>query len=108
MNFSPVITSRGCPYYCSFCSLTHLYGRKYRPRPIENIVNEIKGIDRKILVFVHDSSVTIDKDYAKSLFKAMMPLKKKFVAWGSALILQDEQLLELSYKVIQRKLLIIL
>jgi radical SAM superfamily enzyme YgiQ (UPF0313 family) len=96
--FSPVITSRGCPYYCSFCSLTHLYGRKYRPRPIENIVNEIKGIDRKILVFVHDSSVTIDKDYAKSLFKAMIPLKKKFIAWGSAPILQDEQLLELSKK----------
>lgn len=97
--FSPVVTSRGCPYYCSFCAIAHLYGRKYRPRPVEDIIREIEKIPRRFIVFVHDSSLTIDREYAKAFLKAMIPLKKKFITWGSAPILQnDDELLKLSRK----------
>ena len=95
--FSPVATSRGCPYYCSFCTLTHMHGKQYRCRPVEHIVNEIKHTPRKFLVFLHDASLTINPDYATSLFKAMIPLKRKFIAYGSAPMLsQHDSLLELS------------
>lgn len=97
--FSPVVTSRGCPYYCSFCAIAHLYGRKYRPRPIENIIKEIEKIPRKFIVFVHDSSLTIDRDYAKAFLKEMIPLKRRFITWGSApILLNDDELLKLSRK----------
>ena len=76
--FSAIATSRGCPYHCSFCTLTHLHGKQYRPRPVENIIREIENTPRKFLVFLHDASLTINKDYAKSLFKAMIPLKLHF------------------------------
>ncbi|MEM4258287.1 MAG: radical SAM protein [Candidatus Thermoplasmatota archaeon] len=96
--FSAVAPSRGCPYYCSFCTLTHLHGNTYRARPIEHIVDEIKNTPRKFLVFLHDASLTINREYAKALLKAMIPLKRKFIAYGSAPVLaQDDELLKLSY-----------
>jgi radical SAM superfamily enzyme YgiQ (UPF0313 family) len=74
-----------------------MHGSQYRPRPIENVIKEIEHTPRKLLVFLHDASLTINKDYAKSLFKAMKPLKRKFIAYGSAPILsRDEELLKLS------------
>lgn len=95
--FSAVAPSRGCPYHCSFCTLTHLHGSVYRPRPVENVVNEIKHTPRKFLVFLHDASLTIKPDYAKSLLKAMIPLKRKFIAYGSAPILaKDDEMLRLA------------
>jgi len=94
---SPVLTSRGCPYHCSFCSLSHLYGSDYRPRPIKNIIQEIERIDRRFLYLCIDASLTIDIDYSKALFRAMIPLKKKFIAYGSAPpLLKDDDLLKLS------------
>lgn len=95
--FAAVITSRGCPYNCSFCTLTHLYGQTYKPRPIEEIIHEIQTIPRKILVLSHDSSLTVDPNYTKKLFKALIPLKRKFIAWGSVPVLyKNEELLQLS------------
>jgi len=95
--FSAVAPSRGCPYHCSFCTLTHLHGASYRPRPVENVVQEIKHTPRKFLVFLHDASLTINKNYAKKLFKEMKLLKKNFIAYGSAPVLaKDEELVKLS------------
>ena len=39
--YSTIISSRGCPYDCSFCSVTSNQGRKYRFRPPENMIEEI-------------------------------------------------------------------
>jgi radical SAM superfamily enzyme YgiQ (UPF0313 family) len=95
--FSPVVTSRGCPYNCSFCTLTHLYGQTYKSRTVEEIIHEIQTIPRKFLVFIHDSSLTIDPSLTKKLLKALIPLKRKFIAWGSAPVLyKNEELLKLS------------
>ena len=37
----PLITSRGCPYGCNFCSVRLSMGRRFRPRSPENTVEEI-------------------------------------------------------------------
>ena len=96
---SAVAPSRGCPYHCSFCTLTHLHGAEYRPRPVENVIQEIQQTPRRFLVFLHDASLTINPKYGKKLMKAMIPLKRNFIAYGSAPILaRDEELLELSRK----------
>ena len=36
-----MITSRGCPYLCSFCSSSVYWGRNYRPRSAENVLDEM-------------------------------------------------------------------
>ncbi len=42
-----IITSRGCPFDCSFCCLKIISKRKYRERKIENVVREIVELKRK-------------------------------------------------------------
>ncbi len=38
----PILTSRGCPQACSFCSVTKMYGRKYRCRDPKNVLEEME------------------------------------------------------------------
>jgi len=37
----PMITSRGCPYDCIFCSIHSTMGYKWRPRSVENVMDEL-------------------------------------------------------------------
>jgi len=91
-------TSRGCPHNCEFCALPNvIYGSIFRPRPIENVINEIKSIKQKFIVFV-DSSISIRPKYFKDLFRAMIPLKKKFSAFANINVAYDLELLELAKK----------
>ena len=38
----PIISSRSCPYHCTFCSVFLMQGRGYRPRSPKNVVDEIE------------------------------------------------------------------
>jgi len=88
--------SRGCPNKCKFCSMYNIERAKFRPRPIENVIDEIKSIKKKNLFFV-DSSLTINPNYSKSLFQEMIGLNKKFECFGNVNILaKDEELLKLA------------
>ena len=42
MRSTPIMTSWGCPFGCSFCSVTAMFGRKYRYRSAESVVAEIE------------------------------------------------------------------
>jgi len=42
MKYVPISTSRGCPYNCRFCSVTQMFGRRYRFRSAENILEEVR------------------------------------------------------------------
>jgi len=41
-RFGAVMTSRGCPYSCIFCSSSQLWGKKWRPRTPKNVVGELE------------------------------------------------------------------
>jgi len=41
-KFGSVITSRGCPYGCEFCSVTRAFGKKYRVRSSNNVLDELE------------------------------------------------------------------
>jgi anaerobic magnesium-protoporphyrin IX monomethyl ester cyclase len=57
-----IITSRGCPYRCSFCDRPVL-GKNFRARSPENVVDEIQQcVEMGISEFlVYDDTFTIDK-----------------------------------------------
>jgi anaerobic magnesium-protoporphyrin IX monomethyl ester cyclase len=63
-RFATVITSRGCPYQCTFCS-HDMFGKKVRFRSPENVIAELELLTEKFgvgeLMFV-DDSFTIDKE----------------------------------------------
>lgn len=94
-----VQTSRGCPYKCKYCFYSNsLFGYVYRKRQIDKIVDEIKNIPQKLIIF-HDSSFTIDVEYSKNLFKALKQLNKKYICLGNVDVLsRDDELLKLAAK----------
>jgi len=94
-------TSRGCPFSCSFCSIIKFFGHSYRLRPIDNIISEIKylkdnGHLKWNFVFFSDDNICGDPDYAKELFKALIPLKIKWGSQCTVTIANDEELLSLA------------
>lgn len=88
-------TTRGCPFDCDFCAVTTFYGRSYRMRPVEEIINEIGQMEPGFLFFVDDNIVGSPK-YAKNLFRALIPLKVKWFSQSSLSIVKDLELLDLA------------
>jgi len=41
MTVTPILTSRGCPYDCTFCSVTEMFGQSYRCQSPERVLDEI-------------------------------------------------------------------
>jgi radical SAM superfamily enzyme YgiQ (UPF0313 family) len=88
--------TRGCPYSCSYCSVSTIFGRKHRCRPVDEITNEIETFDRsKIIGFVDDNIVGNPK-FAKELFSALIPYKIKWFGQAPVTIAKDDELLELA------------
>ena len=68
-------TSRGCNRNCNFCSIRHMYGRAFRPFPIERILADIDDIYhvRKVRwIFVSDDNMVLDPDRVMALCDAII------------------------------------
>lgn len=89
-----VHASRGCRFDCDPCPAGFLGGHKFRPRPIDKVVEEVRSIDNGRLFFV-DNSLAQDKAWVRELFTALLPLKRK---WVSHPIEADPETLELAYR----------
>ncbi len=87
-----VHASRGCRFNCFPCCTPYLGGRKFRPRPLDKVAEEIAGIDNNRL-FMVDNSLAQDDQWEKDLFRTLAPLKKK---WISHPIKDDDEILKLA------------
>jgi len=60
-----IITSRGCPHNCQFCSVYNVTGKIWRPRSPENVVDEIEMLcdkyNVKRIVF-EDDNLTLNRE----------------------------------------------
>lgn len=72
-----VHASRGCRFNCYPCAVAYLGGRHFRPRPIDQAIAEMAAIDNNRL-FIVDNSLAQDTAWELELFRAMIPLKKKW------------------------------
>jgi anaerobic magnesium-protoporphyrin IX monomethyl ester cyclase len=45
-----IISSRGCPFNCSFCASSQLFGLKWRPRSPESVVDEVQEVQNRYQV----------------------------------------------------------
>jgi radical SAM superfamily enzyme YgiQ (UPF0313 family) len=87
-----VHASRGCRFNCYPCAVRFLGGRKFRPRPLDRVVEEMASIDNNRL-FLVDNSLAQNKEWEMALFKEMIPLKKK---WCCHPIENDDEVLDLA------------
>ncbi len=88
-----VQATRGCPNSCDFCSVSMFYEHEHRKRPIKEVVDEIRSLKGRYMIFI-DDNLTADRDYAVKLFKAIAPLKRIWYAQTSIKVALDEELLE--------------
>ena len=90
-----VETSRGCPNRCNYCAVTEFWGSKFRFRPVEEGVDEIKALPRGDLLFI-DDNLFGHSERSKELFRALIPLKRRWVGQGDLRLARDPELLDLA------------
>ena len=95
--FNPIQTVRGCPHNCSFCTTPHIFGQRFRRRPVDDIVAEIaeaRARGSNMFIFSDDNFGGHHR-WAKELCRALMPLNVKWASQCDILISGDAELLRL-------------
>ena len=90
-----VVSSRGCPFHCEFCSERLLLGERYRCRPVPEVIEEIKRCGSRSLFF-GDSNFGGKRSHAMELMEALIPLKVRWSALWSAYLCSDAPFLDLA------------
>ncbi|MFQ5586267.1 MAG: B12-binding domain-containing radical SAM protein [Thermodesulfobacteriota bacterium] len=78
-GFNTMQATRGCPFDCDYCAVTAFFGKEFRVRPVDEVIDEIRGFDTGEFFFMDDNIVGRPR-YAVELFEKLIPLK---VTWGS-------------------------
>lgn len=77
-----VQVTRGCPFHCEFCSVRKFFGDTYRFRPIPDIVEEVRSLPHRLVMF-NDDNIIGNPSFSKELLNALVPLKKKWFGQAS-------------------------
>jgi radical SAM superfamily enzyme YgiQ (UPF0313 family) len=89
-----VEAGRGCHFRCEFCAIQTYFSNTQTRRPTEEIVDEIRRI-RKPLIFFVDDNITSNMDQAKAFFRALIPLRIRWVSQASINAAHDDEFLQL-------------
>jgi radical SAM superfamily enzyme YgiQ (UPF0313 family) len=93
LNIYPLITSRGCPFDCDFCSVTQMFGRRYRTNPINRVIEDCKKLDGK-RVFIYDDNFTANVKRSHELMDRLISegISMKWSAQVRVDVARDENL----------------
>ncbi len=83
--YASIVTSRGCPYKCAFCTAYKVFNRKYRYRTTDNVMAEIDMLIRdygiRELLF-EDDNLTLNIKRAEEIFDRLIGRKYDLV-WNT-------------------------
>jgi len=103
-NPTTVITSRGCPANCVFCSIHSVWGKKFRAHSVDYVLAELKSLKQNFAInyiLFEDDNITFDRQRAERIFQGMIDNNFQF-RWtapnGVAIWCLDEKLLSLIKK----------
>lgn len=101
---APIISTRGCPYKCSFCGGPIIWNKTFRMRSPENIVDEIEILMERYGVreiFFSDDNFTLNKKHAMGVCKEILD-RKIDISWacpnGVRIDRLDRELLQIMKK----------
>ncbi len=84
MKLLPIISSRGCPFQCSFCVASQMFGARYRARSPKNVLDELEWLrdeyDAEGIAF-QDDTLTFDRKRALEICDGMID-RKLNLPWG--------------------------
>ena len=88
-------TARGCPHDCEYCSVSQFWGRKFRFRPVDEVIDSIKHMPPGDILFI-DDNIFGHSNRAKELFEKMIPLKRRWYGQGDIRVAHNPELLDLA------------
>lgn len=96
----PIMTSRGCPYDCKFCSVTSMFGRRYRFRDTEDVIEELRGLYEKYpkcVFFFYDDNFTANPARTRELVSRMKEegITPRWTAQARVDVVNDAELVKL-------------
>ena len=102
-EWASVQTTRGCPFDCEFCDVIYLFGRKQRHKPVEQVVGEVRTLERLKAqgIFFADDEFVGEPAYTKKLLEALVPVNNgferplRYFTQATLNMSKDERLLEL-------------
>jgi radical SAM superfamily enzyme YgiQ (UPF0313 family) len=105
-----VLTSRGCPHSCTFCSSSRMF-YPYRKRSVENIIEELRVHKKAGVKYLNfqDDNLIADKKRVKILLRRMIAedlVFRETFFFGRIEIIEDDELLELLQKANLKRVLI--
>jgi radical SAM superfamily enzyme YgiQ (UPF0313 family) len=74
-KYSSIVTTKGCPFRCEFCSVPVFQGRQFRERPVEDVWAEMEATRYKGLMLAEDNFYGYSKranERARRLFQGMV------------------------------------
>ena len=86
--------TRSCAHDCEFCVAPAAWGRKQYQKPVSWVIEDIRRVGQKKILFV-DLNLISDRQYARELFTALIPLKVQWFGLSTVLLAHDTELLEL-------------
>jgi radical SAM superfamily enzyme YgiQ (UPF0313 family) len=86
-----VETGRGCPHQCDFCSIAVFHQHRYRRRPLEDIVNEVKSLRGRSVFFV-DDNISADRPGLLELCRRLEPLGLTWISQAALDVARDDEL----------------
>ena len=97
-NRITVQTSRGCPHKCNFCASSILLTPKYKLKPVEKVIAEIRAIKaiwpRPFIEFADDNSF-VDYAHYKALLRELAREKVRWFTESDINVAKDDELLAL-------------
>jgi radical SAM superfamily enzyme YgiQ (UPF0313 family) len=101
-EFTSIITSRGCPYTCKFCSRGAISMKKFLERSTDSIINELKIIEKqgfRYVAFVDDCFIA-NKKHSMEIFRRILDekIQLKYYITAARVDSADEKLYELMKK----------
>ncbi|MEE9614243.1 MAG: radical SAM protein [Thermodesulfobacteriota bacterium] len=96
-GFNTIQATRGCPFDCDYCAVTVFFGRKFRVRPVKEVIDQVRKFDSKHFYFL-DDNIAGNPKYAKELFRQLIPLKRTWGSQAAITMAKDPELLDLYAK----------
>ncbi len=95
----PLVSSRGCVFWCDFCSTVRMFGRGYRMRSPKNVVDEMQYVHEKLgvdQVTFYDDAFSVDRNRVVKICEELHSRKLK-IMWdcGTRVDMVDRELMQI-------------